>query len=261
MNRKSLILFVLLLLMATVAFAQGFGQKQRAKRPHEYGNVVINNYSEANNIAPVVFNHWLHRAKYTCRLCHVDLGFGMAAGSTGMTEEDNINGIFCGACHDGAEAFGSHEKDTVGNVVKNCYRCHSYKKNVRLKENFYAFFKGYPRARYGNKVDWLKAEESGLVKLKDYLEGHSIPMKSLRQTKDINIKSKELGIPDIIFSHKKHTIWVGCELCHPDIFGIKKGATKYTMQDIFEGRFCGACHGKVAFPYTDCMLCHSSGIY
>ena len=36
--------------------------------------------SEKAGLAPVVFEHWLHRAKYTCRLCHVDVGFAMKAG-------------------------------------------------------------------------------------------------------------------------------------------------------------------------------------
>jgi c(7)-type cytochrome triheme protein len=261
MNRTVIWLFLAALLFSSISSADTFGVRKRAKRPHEFGNVVMNNNSERNNIAPVIFNHWLHRAEYTCRLCHVDLGFGMEANSTGSTEEDLNNGMYCGACHNGVEAFGSVEKDDLGNESKNCYKCHSYGKKVKFEQNFYQYVKGFPRMRYGNKVDWLKAEESGLVKLKDYLEGYSIKTKALKQTKDIDIKSKEMGIQDIIFSHNKHTVWNGCELCHPEIFGIKKGATVYSMQDIFEGKFCGACHGSVAFPNDDCQLCHTKDVY
>jgi c(7)-type cytochrome triheme protein len=65
-------------------------------------------------------------------------------------------------------------------------------------------------------------------------------------------------MPDIIFSHAKHTVWNGCELCHPEIFvGVKKGATKYSMVEIFEGKYCGACHVTVAFPLIDCGRCHT----
>ena len=32
---------------------------------------------------------------------------------------------------------------------------------------------------------------------------------------------------EIIFSHKKHTVWNGCELCHPEIFNIQKKTTKH----------------------------------
>jgi c(7)-type cytochrome triheme protein len=68
-------------------------------------------------------------------------------------------------------------------------------------------------------------------------------------------------MPDIIFSHKKHTVWNGCELCHPDIFmGVKKGNSKYSMVDISEGKSCGACHVNVAFPITDCQRCHSKPV-
>jgi c(7)-type cytochrome triheme protein len=257
--KKVVLVFFLILLCASVAYAQGI--LMRAKRPNEYGNVVINNFSEKNNIAPVVFNHWLHRAKYTCRLCHVDIGFGMKANSTKMTEDDNQNGLYCGACHNGKEAFAPTEKDEAGNEKKNCERCHSYGMKVKFENNFYTFFKGFPKARFGNKIDWLKAEEQGLIKLKDYLEGQSIPGSTLKQTKDIAIKSKDMGLPDIIFSHKKHTIWNGCEVCHPQIFGVKQGSTVYTMQDIFNGKYCGACHGKVAFPTTDCELCHTKSVY
>jgi c(7)-type cytochrome triheme protein len=257
--KKAFLVITLLALSASLVFAQGM--VKRAKRADKYGNVVINNFSEKNNIAPVVFNHWLHRAEYTCRLCHVDLGFGMQPNSTQMTEQDNLDGMYCGACHNGEEAFGPKEHDDAGNEMKNCELCHSYGLKVKFKKRFAPFFKGYPKARLGNKVDWLKAEEQGLVKLKDYLEGHSIPRKTLKQTKDISIKSKEPGLPEIIFSHKKHTIWNGCELCHPMIFGVKKGSTVYSMQDIFDGKYCGACHGKVAFPNADCQLCHTTEVY
>jgi c(7)-type cytochrome triheme protein len=261
MRLKALVILLLVAAFATVAYAQGRGVLKRAQRPHEYGNVVMNNSSERNNMAPVVYNHWLHRAKYTCRLCHIDLGIGMEANSTGITEEDNLNGLYCGACHEGTIAFGPEEKDKEGNVVKNCYLCHSYGRKVKFRKNFYQFTKGWPKSRFGNRVDWLQVEARGLVELTDYLEGYSIRRKALKQTKDINIKSKELGIPDIIFSHKKHTVWMGCEVCHPAIFGVKKGSTKFSMQDIFDGKFCGSCHGKVAFPNTDCQLCHTTDVY
>jgi c(7)-type cytochrome triheme protein len=67
-------------------------------------------------------------------------------------------------------------------------------------------------------------------------------------------------MPDIVFSHQKHSVWNGCEVCHPQVFSIEKGATPYTMQDIFDGRFCGACHSKVAFPSDDCQRCHTEPV-
>ncbi|NIW45857.1 MAG: hypothetical protein GWN14_15155, partial [candidate division Zixibacteria bacterium] len=93
----------------------------------------------------------------TCRLCHVDLGFGMQPNSTGITEDDNLDGLYCGACHNGEEAFGPKEFDEAGNEKKNCERCHSKGLKVKFETRFRSFFKGFPRSRFGNKVDWLKA--------------------------------------------------------------------------------------------------------
>ena len=50
---------------------------------------------------PVGFDHWRHRARYTCRVCHVDVGFAMNVGDTGISSETNRAGFHCGACHDG----------------------------------------------------------------------------------------------------------------------------------------------------------------
>lgn len=259
MKKRIVFMAVLIVFMVSygLVFADTGGVRKKSKRPSEYGNVVMNNASEKNNIAPVVFNHWLHRGEYTCRLCHVDIGFGMQADSTGVTEDDNTGGQYCGVCHNGKEAFGPTERDAKGTEIKNCYRCHSYGKSVKFEKDFNEFVKDFPKAQYGNKVDWLAAEQAGLLKLRDMLPGVSIKASKLEQTKDISIKSKEVGFADIIFSHNKHTKWNGCDLCHPEIFGVKKGSTKYNMQDIFDGKFCGSCHGKVAFPNTDCMLCHT----
>jgi c(7)-type cytochrome triheme protein len=110
-------------------------------------------------------------------------------------------------------------------------------------------------------VDWEKAEEDGSVKPLDFLEGVSIRRPSMPAQKDFALSPKLEGMPEIIFSHAKHTRWNGCELCHPDIFvGVKRGMTKYSMADIFAGRYCGVCHVNVAFPMTDCRRCHVKAV-
>ena len=79
--------------------------------------------------------------------------------------------------------------------------------------------------------------------------------------KDFELGAKFEGMPDIIFSHRKHTVWNGCELCHPEIFiGIKKGITKYSMVGIFDGKYCGVCHRCVAFPLLDCQRRHTQEV-
>jgi len=261
MKIKPLFILCVLLIGASVVFAGSSGMKKRMLLPDEYGNVIINNYSKKSNLAAVVFPHWIHRAKYTCRVCHIDVGFAMQAGGTNIKEDNIRRGLYCGSCHNGKTAFAVKETTSTGRVTENCERCHSYKKDVHFKNDFYKFVKDFPRSRFGNKVDWLKAEELGMVKLIDYIEGLSIKRKPLMIKNDFEIKASEQGMPGIIFSHKRHTVWNGCELCHPEIFSIKRGSSSYAMQDIFDGKFCGECHGKVAFPNHDCQLCHTEEVY
>lgn len=260
MKHSRLILFVLFILCVGVVFAQATGTKKRAPKPDEYGNVVINNFSEDARIAPVEFSHWLHRSKYTCRLCHVDLGFAMEAGETRISKKDNRNGLYCGACHNGKTAFTVHVLDSKEADSSNCDRCHSIGKNIQPKYDFYEFVEDFPRSRFGNRVDWLKTEEKGLIKLKDYLKGVSIKRGQLKHPDDFEINAEFNEMPEIVFSHEKHAVWNGCELCHPQIFSIRRDSTSLDMQDIFDGKYCGACHGKVAFTAMDCQLCHSKEV-
>src|SRR5512134_2593603 len=113
--KRALLLLVLACVMSGAAFAQTVVKKKRAL-PYEYGRVIINNFSEKAGLAPVVFDHWLHRAKYTCRLCHVDIGFAMKAGTTGIKASDNVSGYYCGTCHNGKPGAGGNK------VFESCSR-------------------------------------------------------------------------------------------------------------------------------------------
>ena len=96
-----LLLFLLsLTLLSGLAFAQG-GVRQKQVKPYEYGTITISNYAQKDGLGPVVFEHWVHRSKFTCRLCHVDLGFTMKAGGSEIKADDNNRGYFCGSCHNG----------------------------------------------------------------------------------------------------------------------------------------------------------------
>lgn len=241
---------VVLALIVLAPFALAQGMKKRRPLPDEFGKVVMNNFSEKNNVAPVVFDHWLHRAKFTCRLCHVDIGFAMEANATQVHEEANRKGFYCGACHNGKVAF----------EMASCDRCHSAGKSVKRAYDFAAFTADLPKGRFGNGVDWEAAEAEGKIKLTDTLPGVSVKRSPLQVPKDYSIEAKVAGLPEIIFSHRKHATWNGCELCHPEIYAVKAGATKYTMQDVFAGKFCGVCHGPVAFPAIDCQRCHTKPV-
>ncbi len=83
----------------------------------EYGDVVMNNYSDSAGMRPVVFPHWFHRIRYRCKVCHADLGFKFKAGGNEINMLKVIDGQFCGACHNGDVAWS----------IENCNMCHSAK--------------------------------------------------------------------------------------------------------------------------------------
>lgn len=265
MKRTALVLLLFFALADTLSAETGIFKKRPL--PPEYGRVVINNYSEKEGLAPVVFDHWLHRINFTCRVCHVDVGFAMKAGATGIRAADNANGYYCGTCHNGKMPFKDRkvfESCTVKGVFsadKRCDRCHSFGKVVKKEYDFYVLTAGFPKERFGNGINWEKAEEDGYIKPVSHLESISPKKAALKVQKDFVLTPKVEGMPDIIFSHKKHTVWNGCEVCHPEIFvGVKKGLTKYSMQEIFEGKYCGVCHKTVAFPLLDCQRCHTKPV-
>lgn len=264
--KKSFFVILLVFVCSGTILAQT-GVKKRRPLPHEYGRVVLNNYSEKAGLSAVVFDHWFHRAQFTCRLCHVDIGFAMKAGDTGIRAIDNTQGYYCGTCHNGKKrlvgtiVFESCSEKSAQTDIRRCERCHSLGKDVKKEHDFRQFTQAFPRERFGNGVDWEKAEAEGKVNPVDFIEGISIKRKPLTAQKDFELGAKVEGMPNIIFSHKKHTVWNGCEVCHPEIFlGIKKGKTQYSMVEIYEGKYCGVCHSTVAFPLLDCQRCHTETV-
>ncbi|MBI2509334.1 MAG: hypothetical protein HYV99_05020 [Betaproteobacteria bacterium] len=89
----------------------------------EYGDVVINNYSDRSGVRPVVFPHWFHRIRFRCKVCHTDLGFKFKAGGNEINMLRIIDGQFCGACHNGSVAWS----------VENCDLCHSGKPGTQTQ--------------------------------------------------------------------------------------------------------------------------------
>jgi c(7)-type cytochrome triheme protein len=106
-------------ILAALALVAGLGVVALDARA-EYGDVVMNNYSDAAGMRPVVFPHWFHRIRYRCKVCHADLGFKFKAGGNEINMVKVIDGQFCGACHNGEVAWN----------VENCNMCHSAKPNT-----------------------------------------------------------------------------------------------------------------------------------
>ncbi len=258
---KSLPLALAILLFSEISAAW------EIRDPSDYGSLTISNFSRRAGLAPVRFDHWLHRALYTCRLCHVDIGFAMEGNGTKITADTNRKGFYCGACHNGTMAlngkniFSSCSPSATPEESALCARCHSVGKEVQKTYDYDMFTAKFPKRKPGDLIDWEKAEADGLIHPIDYLPGISIKRQALTAQKDFSITSKSTWMPDIIFSHKKHIVWNGCEVCHPDIFpSSKKGTVKYNMLDIATGQYCGLCHNRVAFTLNDCERCHAAPV-
>ena len=230
--------------------------------PQDLGKVILNNYSEKAGIAPVVFDHWLHRDKFTCRVCHIDIGFAMKEEATDINADLNMQGLYCGACHNGKRViidtvvFASCAEKFTEKEGKRCVRCHSKGVEGKRKYKFEKFTENLPRLRYGNLIDWDKAEEEGKINPIDFLPGISFKRDPLQAQKDFSIEVTTWA-SDVIFSHKKHAMWNGCAVCHPQVFpSSQKGTVKYSMFQIMRGEYCGICHLKVAFSVWLCSQCH-----
>lgn len=111
----------------------------------------------------------------------------------------------------------------------------------------------FPRDTAGN-IDWSEAMRKGIIAPRADREGVFD-----KNVFDMDIIFKDTGnMPHVRFGHKSHTEWLDCANCHPKIFVQKKGGNDISMTDVFTGKYCGLCHGKVAFPVTkNCMRCHS----
>ncbi len=214
--------------------------------PEEYGNILINRTSEKNNVKAVSFSHWIHRRKHTCRVCHFELEFNMKVNTTEITEALNRSGRFCGACHNGKDLFG-HENPA------DCEKCHNGKKDSG-KEKFSELSK-FPKTKFGDGIDWVAAMRDGLIKPVNFLTIK--PPEEITFNKRIVLEAEWTNIPAAVFPHRPHNEWLECNMCHPDIFNIKKKTTKhFYMTRILQGEFCGVCHLSVAFPMNDCKRCH-----
>jgi c(7)-type cytochrome triheme protein len=248
--------------VALLLLAPGIPGAWEVVPPQKYGLVELGNLSAGARIPPVSFDHWRHRARFTCRLCHVDVGFAMSAGQTGISASTNRSGYHCGACHNGKTLIGgktvfascSTSKDV--DESPDCRRCHQRRDPAKLEKDYLALAEKLPRKGQGNGVDWEAAEAKGLLRPIDHVEGVSIRRAPLKMDKEISIESSG-WMANVLFSHRKHSVWNGCEVCHPEIYpSTKSGTKKTTMIQISSGESCGVCHTKVAFPLGECERCH-----
>lgn len=76
----------------------------------------------------------------------------------------------------------------------------------------------------------------------------------------LNKYSDKEGVRPVIFPHWFHRIRFQCRVCHQELgFEMRVGSNQVTMDEIIDGKFCGACHdGETAWSVDHCDLCHSA---
>lgn len=236
-----------------------------------WGNLVMDRTMEQMQKAkvnPVVYPHWLHRTWFRCKVCHLDI-VKPKKGSNNIDMKKIEEGKVCGACHNGKLAFG---------VKDNCKRCHSLTPDGKVEGPIYSpdnipddeFKKiaqkfgaswnpeamgkdGLPRDRFGF-IDWIKMIDMGVVK-----PTHSLNPEDKDVIKDSAILFHVLSDfeDDVLFSHKVHTYWMECKMCHDSLFKAEAGGNRIRMKDmVISQNFCIHCHGKVSFPAASCTNCH-----
>lgn len=118
------------------------------------------------------------------------------------------------------------------------------------KEAFSALVSG----KGGNYVNWVQSLAKGKITPRYDRDDPKIAAVVF----DLDIVREVKGtMPDVVYPHDRHTQWLDCSNCHPDIFIPEKGKNQISMAQILMGQKCGVCHGKVAFPVSECRLCHS----
>lgn len=112
-----------------------------------------------------------------------------------------------------------------------------------------------------DEVDWMAALRQGVIKPRAQIMGQGNPQARVFKW-DFFFAGPEPET-DALFPHSGHTEWLTCESCHPAIFPYRElgmdASDKYgiSMDRVFEGEFCGKCHGVVAFALDSCMRCHT----
>lgn len=113
-----------------------------------------------------------------------------------------------------------------------------------------------PRDHAGN-IDWMGALQEGIISPRATAPGEEpdYPNPDPFEFKyDFFLEGPDTLL-NAFFPHSAHTQWVDCQQCHARIFPYRN--TPVTMGEIFQGKYCGECHGKVAFPVlTACERCH-----
>lgn len=126
-----------------------------------------------------------------------------------------------------------------------CFKCHSYQRFASSEKGIFSHLMHRDAGYHCNQCHSFKPHSFMKTNTSLCNDCHRLKMFTYSVS----------GFP-AKFNHETHAK-LGCKECHKGIFGMKRGAVKMTMDSIYRGRYCGACHnGKKAFPSSECALCH-----
>jgi len=221
----------------------------------------------------VRFNHEIHTKVTKCSNCHPRL-FKIKKGANKITQADHAQQKYCFVCHDGKQSFSGN----------NCSRCHI---KTPAPQQAVLFGHGKKAIAFNHQTHMGKLKcGSCHLSLFPFKKGVTKIVFADHNTKkacfkchtgkngnafyDCNRCHKDRGgmapstpltytmkgAGPVNFNHTSHAPFA-CDQCHPQLFSMKKGGTKMTMADMYQGKSCGACHdGKKAFPSMACVRCH-----
>jgi c(7)-type cytochrome triheme protein len=182
-------------------------------------------------------------------------------------------GYHCNQCHD----VRGHESVVINKAT--CASCHNLGEMVISKTALPARFNHAVHADVARCIEchpnlFLMSKGTAYITMKDIFEGRScgachdgkraFPASDCARCHNVERFDAELtyiveGIGNVRFSHRFHAAAFGCADCHPKLFGMKKTRGKMPKDEMYKGRYCGACHnGNIASPMTDCMKCHKA---
>jgi c(7)-type cytochrome triheme protein len=176
----------------------------------------------------VIFSHQKHGGWLTCSNCHPGR-FAMKAGATPMAAGDGHQDRYCAACH-GKVAF---------DIVTGCPLCH---------------LQTLPKDPNG-RVDWSRALAENLIAPRAGPSAKAVDQPTL--DRDVEFAPQTQPALKSVFSHATHTRSLACSNCHPRPFAEAAAAAGPRGADLHSRRYCGACHGTVAFGMIGfCGRCH-----
>ena len=260
MKFRNLLLLVLLVLLASTAFARWIKDKA---------------YIETESVGEVTFSHYIHldAVGSDCPTCHNDVFHILSDKNPTFTMADMAQGKSCGHCHNGTKAFSTDEDCTIchaGDLVMNdpaagktpfshslqlemdfgCDDCHPDLFKAELDGNNMTM----AAMNQGEQCGACHDGDTAFSTEGDCVTCHTAPA-------DVKMTGDATGIT--MFSHSLHLdMDFGCADCHPDLFKPKRDGNNMTMSAMSQGEFCGACHdGDTAFSSQgDCATCHAGDI-